>query len=155
MANALWCENKRCSDSNIWHVDPKASVLYHHTTAPTIRDTVMCGRSIYRRRTKLFVVIALYCNCCKPSDLVRNLRALPGIRANSSLRVRTTFSTYLSTSPTSYTMYFRDVGRHLEFMTSGWIWYSRKPERDAHLHPRSLKMNIKVSYMYYTLHVLV
>jgi len=26
-ADALWCENKRCSDSNPWPMDPKASVL--------------------------------------------------------------------------------------------------------------------------------
>jgi len=26
-ADALWCENKQCSDSNPWPIDPKASVL--------------------------------------------------------------------------------------------------------------------------------
>jgi len=32
-ADALWYENKRCSDSNPWPMNPKASVL-HYTTAP-------------------------------------------------------------------------------------------------------------------------
>jgi len=26
-ADAPWCENRRCSDSNLWPMDPKASVL--------------------------------------------------------------------------------------------------------------------------------
>jgi len=33
-ADAMWCENKRCSDSNPWPMDPKASV--HYTTAPVL-----------------------------------------------------------------------------------------------------------------------
>jgi len=34
-ADAHWCENKRCSDSNPWPMDPKACVLYQlHYSAP-------------------------------------------------------------------------------------------------------------------------
>jgi len=34
-ADALWCENKRCSDANPWPIDPKVSVL---PTAPQRLD---------------------------------------------------------------------------------------------------------------------
>jgi len=35
-ADAPWCENKRCLDSNSWHIDPKASVLPTTPQCPTL-----------------------------------------------------------------------------------------------------------------------
>jgi len=51
-ADALWCENKRCSDSNPWPMDPKASVL----PATPRRLTCLTMLATLRRRR-----IDIYC----------------------------------------------------------------------------------------------